>query len=97
MEAAVIGVGLHPFGRFPGKSAMDMGADAVRLALADAGITWPQVQAGWIGSYEVANPDAIVGRLVSPASRCAECSTAAPPPGPRSRRPPARSRPASTT
>ena len=36
-QVVIIGVGLHPFGRFPGKSAMDMGADAVRLALADAG------------------------------------------------------------
>ena len=63
MEAVIIGVGLHPFGRFAGKSAMDMAADAVRLALADAGVGWPQVQTGFIGSLEVANPDAIVGRL----------------------------------
>jgi len=63
MEAVIIGVGLHPFGRFAGKSAMDMAADAVRLALADAGVAWPQVQTGFIGSLEVANPDAIVGRL----------------------------------
>ncbi|MEU1370902.1 thiolase family protein [Streptomyces sp. NPDC005803] len=62
-EAVIIGVGLHPFGRFAGKSAMDMGADAVRLALADANTTWPEVQGGYIGSHEVANPDAIVGRL----------------------------------
>ena len=40
-EVAIIGVGLHPFGRFPGKSAMDMAADAVRAALADAGVSWP--------------------------------------------------------
>ena len=63
MEAVIIGVGLHPFGRFGGKSAMDMAAEAVRAALADAGVTWPQVQAGFVGSLEVANPDAIVGRL----------------------------------
>jgi acetyl-CoA acetyltransferase len=63
MEAVIIGVGLHPFGRFPGKSAMDMAADAVRSALGDAGVGWPQVQTGFIGSLEVANPDAIVGRL----------------------------------
>ncbi|WP_331717289.1 thiolase family protein [Yinghuangia sp. ASG 101] len=63
MEAVIIGVGLHPFGRFPGKSAMDMGTEATRLALADAGVTWPQVQAGYVGSLEVANPDAIIGRL----------------------------------
>ena len=63
MEAVIVGVGLHPFGRFPGKSAMDMAADAVRAALADAGVGWPQVQAGFVGSLEVYNPDAIVGRL----------------------------------
>ena len=63
MEAVIIGVGLHPFGRFAGKSAMDMAAEAVRAALADAGIGWPQVQSGYIGSLEVFNPDAIVGRL----------------------------------
>ena len=63
MDAVIIGAGLHPFGRFPGKSAMDMAANAVRSALADAGVGWPQVQAGFIGSLEVANPDAIVGRL----------------------------------
>jgi len=63
MEAVIVGVGLHPFGRFAGKSAMDMAADAVRLALAYAGVAWPQVQTGFIGSLEVANPDAIVGRL----------------------------------
>ena len=38
-DVAIIGVGLHPFGRFGAKSAIDMGADAVRAALADAGIT----------------------------------------------------------
>ena len=63
MEAVIVGVGLHPFGRFGGKSAMDMAADAVRAALQDAGVGWPQVQAGFVGSLEVYNPDAIVGRL----------------------------------
>ncbi|WP_329310853.1 thiolase family protein [Streptomyces sp. NBC_01262] len=63
MEAVIIGVGLHPFGRFGDKSAMDMGADAVRLALADAGLSWPQIQAGYVGSLEVATPDAVVGKL----------------------------------
>lgn len=35
---AIIGVGLHPFGRFEGKSAMEMGADAIQAALADVSI-----------------------------------------------------------
>jgi acetyl-CoA acetyltransferase len=62
-NVSIIGAGLHPFGRFPGKQAMDMGADAIRLALADAGIGWEQVQRGFAGSLEVSNPDAVVGKV----------------------------------
>ncbi|UDY36665.1 thiolase family protein [Dermatobacter hominis] len=62
-DVAIIGVGLHPFGRFGDTSAIDMAAVAVRAALADAGITWPQVQFGFGGSFEVDNPDAVTGRL----------------------------------
>ena len=36
-DVAIIGVGLHPFGRFEGKSAMQMGVDAIFAAVADAG------------------------------------------------------------
>jgi acetyl-CoA C-acetyltransferase len=62
-DVAIIGVGLHPFGRFDGKSAMEMGADAIHAALSDAGIQWEDVQFGVGGSYEVSNPDAVT-RLV---------------------------------
>ncbi len=62
-DVAIIGVGLHPFGRFPGVSAIEMGAKAARLALADAGITWRDVQFAFGGSYEVDNPDAVVNYL----------------------------------
>ena len=62
-DVAVIGVGLHPFGRFGSKSAIDMGADAVRSALADAGAEWKDVQVAFGGSFEVDNPDAVTGRL----------------------------------
>jgi acetyl-CoA C-acetyltransferase len=62
-DVAIIGVGLHPFGRFEGKSAMEMGADAIQAALADAGIAWKDIQFGVGGSYEVSNPDAVT-RLV---------------------------------
>jgi acetyl-CoA acetyltransferase len=62
-DVAIIGVGLHPFGRFDGKSAMEMGADAIHAALADAGVQWSDVQFGVGGSYEVSNPDAVT-RLV---------------------------------
>jgi acetyl-CoA acetyltransferase len=62
-DVAIIGVGLHPFGRFGDKTAIDMGADAIRLALADAGVTWNQVQCAFGGSFEVDNPDAVVARV----------------------------------
>ena len=62
-DVAIIGVGLHPFGRFEGKSAMAMGVDAVIAAVADAGVQWSDVQAATGGSWTVANPDAIVGMI----------------------------------
>jgi acetyl-CoA C-acetyltransferase len=62
-DVAIIGVGLHPFGRFGDKSAIEMGADAIRLALADAGAEWKDVQFAIGGSYEVDNPDAVVSLL----------------------------------
>jgi acetyl-CoA C-acetyltransferase len=61
-DVAIIGVGLHPFGRFD-KTAMQMGSEAIQAALGDAGIEWKDVQFGVGGSYEVCNPDAVT-RLV---------------------------------
>ncbi|WP_024804328.1 thiolase family protein [Nocardia sp. BMG51109] len=61
-DVAIIGVGLHPFGRFP-KTAIEMGAEAIQLALGDAGVQWKDIQFGFGGSYEVSNPDAVT-RLV---------------------------------
>lgn len=62
-DVAVIGIGLHPFGRHGSKQALDMGADAIRAALADAGVGWAQVQMGYVGSLEVSNPDSVVTKL----------------------------------
>ena len=50
MSVAVVGIGIHPFGRFEGASGLDLGASAVRQALADAGITWPDVQFAFGGT-----------------------------------------------
>ena len=61
-DVAIIGVGLHPFGRFD-KTAMEMGADAIQFALEDAGVDWKDIQFGFGGSHEVSNPDAVT-RLV---------------------------------
>jgi acetyl-CoA acetyltransferase len=44
----IAGVGIHPFGRFEGKSVTEIGADAVRAALAEAGD--PPFQAAFCGT-----------------------------------------------
>jgi acetyl-CoA acetyltransferase len=62
-DVAIIGVGLHPFGRFPDMTAIDMGAVAIRRALADAGVEWRDIGFAFAGSYEVDNPDAVVALL----------------------------------
>lgn len=62
-DVAIVGVGLHPFGRYGDKLCLQMGAEAAQSALADAGADWSQVQSAFVGSYEVSNPDAVVGWL----------------------------------
>jgi acetyl-CoA acetyltransferase len=44
-DIVVKGVGMHPFGRFEGKTAVQMGVEALREALADAGLDWKSVDA----------------------------------------------------
>src|SRR3954447_6984997 len=63
MEVAVVGVGLHPFGRHPGITGIEMGAIAIRRALVDAGVEWKDIQFAFAGSYEIDNPDAVVALL----------------------------------
>ena len=46
--AAVTGVGIHPFGRFEGKTVTQMGVDAVRAALVEAGD--PRIDAAFCGT-----------------------------------------------
>ena len=60
-DVAIIGVGLHPFGRFGEKTAFEMGADAIELALDDAGVGWDDVQCAFGGSWEVAQTDPLTG------------------------------------
>jgi acetyl-CoA acetyltransferase len=62
-DVAIIGVGLHPFGRFGDKTAFEMGAEAATDALADAGIDWSDVDCAFGGSWEVAQTDPLTGLL----------------------------------
>ena len=43
-DIAIIGVGLHPWGKFPEKFWTNMASDAIYAALDDAGITWKDIQ-----------------------------------------------------
>lgn len=62
-DVAIVGVGIHPFGRFTGKPALTMGAEAARMALGDAGVAWSDVEFAVGGSAEVDQPDAVVAEL----------------------------------
>ena len=60
-DIAIIGVGLHPFGRYEDRSALEMGAVAISRALRDAGVPWSGVGSLYAGSLEVSNPEAVTG------------------------------------
>jgi acetyl-CoA acetyltransferase len=60
---AIVGVGIHPFGRTDGVSGRQQGAVAARVALRDAGIGWSDVQVAFGGSYAAGNADALVADL----------------------------------
>ncbi len=44
-DVAVLGVGMHPFGKFADKSVIELCREATEAALRDAGVAWPEVQA----------------------------------------------------
>jgi acetyl-CoA acetyltransferase len=44
-DVAVIGLGMHPWGKFPDKSVTELCRDAVVAALEDAGVAWREIQA----------------------------------------------------
>ena len=63
MEVAIIGLGIHPFGRSPQKTGLQQGAAAARKALADANMSWNDIECGYGGSQDSGNADAIVNEL----------------------------------
>ena len=62
-EVAIVGIGMHEFGRTDGVSGMEQGVVATRRAVADAGATWDQMQFAVGGSVAAGSADAIVSRL----------------------------------
>ena len=67
-EVAIVGIGMHPWGVFPEQDFGELAVDAVVKALADAKISWTQIEAmaagihGWSGS-----PGLIPGNVVANA------------------------------
>lgn len=48
-DIVVAGVGMHPFGRFPERSAVNFGVAAIAEALDDADVSWDEIDALYCG------------------------------------------------
>jgi acetyl-CoA C-acetyltransferase len=62
-DVAIVGIGMHEFGRHDGVSGMDQGVIAVRRALADAGARWEDMQFAFGGSLAAGAADTMVSQL----------------------------------
>jgi acetyl-CoA acetyltransferase len=62
-DIGVVGIGIHPFGRHPGVSGLEMAAIATRAALADAGVRWAEIDFAAGGSDAAGNADTSVSTL----------------------------------
>lgn len=62
-DVGIVGVGIHPFGRHPGISGLEMAAVAARAALSDAGVRWDDIDFAAGGSDAAGNADTSVSKL----------------------------------
>lgn len=62
-DVAIVGIGMHEFGRHDDLSGMDQGVIAVRRALADCGLEWADMQFAFGGSNSAGAADTMVSRL----------------------------------
>jgi len=63
IDVAIVGIGMHEFGRTEGVSGMDQGVIAVRRACADAGVGWEDMQFAFGGSMAAGAADTMVSLL----------------------------------
>lgn len=88
-EIAILGAGMHPWGKFVGKSFVDLGVHAARTALKDAAVDWDEIQfvsgantvrngyPGWVSASTFANALGFQGaQLASSYAACASGVTA---------------------
>ena len=48
-ETAIIGIGIHPWGKFPDKTVHQLNLEVAQMALKDAGVEWKKIQAVFAG------------------------------------------------
>ena len=63
VDVAIVGIGMHAFGRHEGITGMEQGAVAVRRAVANAGVEWKDMQFAFGGSRAAGDPDRMVSML----------------------------------
>ncbi|MDJ0877268.1 MAG: thiolase family protein [Halieaceae bacterium] len=63
MDVAIVGIGIHPFGRTPERSGMQQGAYAARAALKDAGVDFKDMEFAYGGSHSAGSADSLVNEL----------------------------------
>ncbi len=63
MDVAIVGIGIHKFGRTEGVSGREQGAFAARQALADAGVEWSDMNFAYGGSAAAGTADSLVNDL----------------------------------
>ncbi|MFP6817588.1 MAG: thiolase family protein [Pseudomonadales bacterium] len=62
-DVAIVGIGMHEFGRHEGVTGMEQGAEAVRRACRDAGVEWKDIEFAFGGSSAAGAPDTMVSLL----------------------------------
>jgi acetyl-CoA acetyltransferase len=62
-DVAIIGIGIHPFGRTEGVSGLDQGVFAARQALKDVRLDWTDMQFAYGGSAAAGSADTMVNKL----------------------------------
>ena len=63
MDVAIIGIGIHPFGRTEGVTGLEQGTHAARQALEDTGLDWSDMQFAYGGSSAAGAADTMVSKL----------------------------------
>ncbi len=63
MDVAIIGIGIHPFGRTEGVTGLEQGVYATREALKDVDLDWSDMEFAYGGSSAAGAADTMVSKL----------------------------------